>query len=158
MQNIIKSTLESTGTNFQVLEENEKRCILRLGFSLKNGNCDVIINVDLEWRACTVMAFCPTKVGENKRRRVAELLNGLNYNLSIGNFELDFESGDVRFKVSQIFHESNEDAELLFRRQMELCLRSLDEAIPVIMSVVYAGVLPSQALAQFFNKVDSSMN
>lgn len=158
MQDIIKSTLESSGTNFQVLEENEKRCIIRLGFGLKNGNCDTIINIEMEWCAWIIMVFCPAKVGENKRRRVAELLNGLNYNLTIGNFELDFESGAVRFKASQMFHESYEDSEIIFRRQIQLCLKTLDDTIPVIMSVVYANVLPEQALAQFFNNADSSLN
>ena len=98
------------------------------------------------------------KVEENKRRRIAELLNGLNYNLQVGNFELNSESGDIRFRASQIFHELNEDSELIFRRQMDLCMHSLDNVIPVIMSVVYAGVLPEQALAQFYNRADSSMN
>ena len=158
MQNIIKSTLKSAGLNFQILEENEKGSLIKLGIGLKNGNCDAFINVDLEWRACIIAVFCPIKVEENKRRRVAELLNGLNYNLRIGNFELDSESGDIRFRTSQLFHELNEDSELIFRRQMDLCMHSLDNVIPVIMSVVYAGVLPEQALAQFYNRADSSMN
>ena len=158
MRNIIKEALNSTQTHFQVLEENEKKCVLRLGFGLKNGNCDAIIDIDSEWQSYLILVFLPTNVDENKRRRIAELLNRINSICSFGNFEVDFYSGRVRFKSSQLFHEINRDTDLIFRRQMQLSLNTMDEYIPVIMSVIYAGTLPEQALNQYLNKIDSSMN
>jgi hypothetical protein len=158
MQNTIKSALESSGTNFQVLEENDKKCVLRLGFGLKNGNCDTIIDIDSDWKSYMIMVFLPTNVDENKRRRIAELLNRMNTIITIGNFEVDFQTGRVRFKVGQVFEEINADADLIFRRQMQLCLHTMDEYIPVIMSVIYASVLPEQALNQYLNNIDSSLN
>ena len=86
MQNTIKSALESSGTNFQVLEENDKKCVLRLGFGLKNGNCDTIIDIDSDWKSYMIMVFLPTNVDENKRRRIAELLYRMNTIITIGNF------------------------------------------------------------------------
>ena len=158
MRNIIKEALNSTQTYFQVLEENEKKCVLRLGFGLKNGNCDTIIDIDSEWQSYTIMVFSPTNVDENKRRRIAELLNRINSICTYGNFEVDFNSGRVRFKSSQLFHETNGDSDLIFKRQMQLSLHTMDEYIPVIMSVIYAGTLPEQALNQYLNNIDSSMN
>ena len=158
MENTIKSVLESSGINFQVLEENDKKCVLRLGFGLKNGNCDTIINIDSDWKSYIIMVFLPTNVDENKRRRIAELLNRMNTIITIGNFEVDFQTGRVRFKVGQVFEEINADTNLIFRRQLQLCLNTMDEYIPVIMSVIYAGVLPDQALNQYLNNIDSSLN
>ena len=105
-----------------------------------------------------IMVFLPTNVDENKRRRIAELLNRMNTIITIGNFEVDFQTGRVRFKVGQVFEEINSDTDLIFRRQMQLCLHTMDEYIPVIMSVIYAGVLPDQALNQYLNNIDSSLN
>ena len=158
MRNIIKEALNSTQTNFQVLEENEKKCVLRLGFGLKNGNCDTIIDIDSEWQSYLILVFLPTNVDENKRLRIAELLNRINSVCTYGNFEVGFYSGRVRFKSSQLFHDINGDTDLIFRRQMQLSLNTMDEYIPVIMSVIYAGTLPEQALNQYLNKIDSSMN
>lgn len=158
MRNIIKTALESSRTHFQVLEENDKKCVLRLGFGLKNGNCDTIIDIDSDWKSYMIMVFLPTNVDENKRRRIAELLNRMNTIITIGNFEVDFQTGRVRFKVGQVFEEINSDTDLIFRRQMQLCLHTMDEYIPVIMSVIYAGVLPDQALNQYLNNIDSSLN
>ncbi len=158
MRNIIKTALESSSTHFQVLEENDKKCVLRLGFGLKNGNCDTIIDIDSDWKSYMIMVFLPTNVDENKRRRIAELLNRMNTIITIGNFEVDFQTGRVRFKVGQVFEEINSDTDLIFRRQMQLCLHTMDEYIPVIMSVIYAGVLPDQALNQYLNNIDSSLN
>ena len=103
MRNIIKTALESSSTHFQVLEENDKKCVLRLGFGLKNGNCDTIIDIDSDWKSYMIMVFLPTNVDENKRRRIAELLNRMNTIITIGNFEVDFQTGRVRFKVGQVF-------------------------------------------------------
>lgn len=158
MRNTIKTALESSNTHFQVLEENDKKCVLRLGFGLKNGNCDTIIDIDSDWKSYIIMVFLPTNVDENKRRRIAELLNRMNTIITIGNFEVDFQTGRVRFKVGQVFEEINADTNLIFRRQMQLCLHTMDEYIPVIMSVIYAGVLPEQALNQYLNNIDSSLN
>ena len=158
MRNTIKTALESSGTHFQVLEENDKKCILRLGFGLKNGNCDTIIDIDSDWKSYIIMVFLPTNVDENKRRRIAELLNRMNTIITIGNFEVDFQTGRVRFKVGQVFEGINADSDLIFRRQMQLCLHTMDEYIPVIMSVIYASVLPEQALNQYLNSIDSSLN
>lgn len=158
MRNTIKTALESSNTHFQVLEENDKKCVLRLGFGLKNGNCDTIIDIDSDWKSYIIMVFLPTNVDENKRRRIAELLNRMNTIITIGNFEVDFQTGRVRFKVGQVFEEINADTNLIFRRQMQLCLHTMDEYIPVIMSVIYAGVLPEQALNQYLNNIDASLN
>lgn len=158
MRNTIKTALESSNTHFQVLEENDKKCVLRLGFGLKNGNCDTIIDIDSDWKSYIIMVFLPTNVDENKRRRIAELLNRMNTIITIGNFEVDFQTGRVRFKVGQVFEEITADTNLIFRRQMQLCLHTMDEYIPVIMSVIYAGVLPEQALNQYLNNIDSSLN
>jgi hypothetical protein len=42
----------------------------------------------------------PFAVPEEKRLKVAEFLTRVNYGLLIGNFELDFNDGEVRYKTS----------------------------------------------------------
>ena len=44
----------------------------------------------------TFYSICPINVPEHKRAAVAELLTRVNSRLQLGNFEMDFDSGDLR--------------------------------------------------------------
>lgn len=44
--------------------------------------------------------ICPFKASEEKRAPLNEILARLNADVAIGNFELDMDSGEVRFKTS----------------------------------------------------------
>jgi hypothetical protein len=45
-------------------------------------------------------SICPLTVPEDKRPKMANFLTRVNYGLAIGNFELDFDDGEVRYKTS----------------------------------------------------------
>jgi hypothetical protein len=44
-------------------------------------------------------SVCPLTVPENRRVEVADFLTRANYGLAVGNFELDFEDGEIRYKT-----------------------------------------------------------
>ena len=46
-----------------------------------------------------VYGILNSKASESKRARVAEYLHRANYGLNIGNFEFDYDDGEVRYKV-----------------------------------------------------------
>ena len=48
----------------------------------------------------TFYSICPINVPEHKRAAVAELLTRVNSRLQLGNFEMDFDSGDLRYRTS----------------------------------------------------------
>ncbi len=57
------------------------------------------------------------KVTSEARRDVAEFIARVNYGMIVGNFELDFEDGTVRFKTS-IDYEGDELTEALVRNMV----------------------------------------
>ena len=158
MQNLIKSTLEKDEINFQTLQEDENGTAFRMGFGLKNGRVDVIIDINTAWHSYSILAIFPVTVEDNKIRRVSELLNRINYGLTLGDFEIDFSSGNLRFKTTQLYEEIHPDTEFLFRRKLQISFETMDRFTPAIMSVIYANILPEQALAQLQNNIDPSMN
>jgi hypothetical protein len=89
--------LEDDGWYPQQLEGNY---MYRAGFSGKNGQiaCYAQIRVDLEQFLFYVVA--PAKAPEAARMAVAEFITRANYGLRIGNFEMDFSDGEVRYKSS----------------------------------------------------------
>jgi hypothetical protein len=44
-------------------------------------------------------SISPLRAPENRRAEVAQFLTGANYGLAAGNFELDFEDGEIRYKT-----------------------------------------------------------
>jgi len=45
-------------------------------------------------------SVCPLRVPAERRPEVSQFLTGANYGLAAGNFELDFEDGEVRYKTA----------------------------------------------------------
>ena len=45
-------------------------------------------------------SYFPINVPDEKRLKMAEFITLVNYGMRIGNFEMDFEDGEVRFRTS----------------------------------------------------------
>jgi hypothetical protein len=45
-------------------------------------------------------SVCPLRVPAGRRPEVSQFLTGANYGLAAGNFELDFEDGEIRYKTA----------------------------------------------------------
>jgi hypothetical protein len=144
--------LQAFGTLGQFLEEDgwhpqqlEDRYIYRMGFAGEHGQtiCYAQIRDDLEQFLFYVVA--PVKASEELRQAVAEFVTRANYGLRIGNFELDFSDGEIRYKSSLDF----EDAALtpvLIRNAIYPAVQTMDRYLPGLMSVIYGGRLPAEAI------------
>jgi hypothetical protein len=123
----------------------EDRHVYRVGFSGSNGQISCFAQVNIELEQFFFYAVAPVKVPEEHRAAVAEFTTRANYGMRIGNFELDFSDGEVRYKSSLDF----EDATLtpaLIKNTIYPAVRTLDQYIPGIMSVVYGGKSPAEAI------------
>ena len=115
------------------------RDVYRMGFNGKNGllTCYAQIRIDAEQLICYAQA--PIKVPEDRRPEVAEYLTRANYGMYIGNFEMDFNDGEVRFKSSMDF-EDEALSHNLIRNTIYPSVRLMDTYLPGLMKVVYGGV------------------
>ena len=75
----------------------------------------------------------------------AELLTRINFGRTMGCFEMDYEDGEIRFKTTLPFAQESFNMENLNNLLM-FNLASMDRFLPTIMSVIYAGTSPAQAL------------
>ena len=77
-----------------------------------SGGIRIRFNIGCKLRAITesifiyedtliVLAQCVPRVDENQRTHAAEYLTRINYELHLGNFQLDFETGDIMYRISQ---------------------------------------------------------
>ena len=78
---------------------------------------------------------------------MAEFLTRANSGMIIGNFELDFADGEIRYKTS-IDVEGDSLSSSLIKRLVYANVTMMDEYLPGIMSVIYGDVEPKDAIAQ----------
>ncbi len=126
-------------------QQIEERTIYRLGFSGENGQvaCFAQIRVDLEQLLFYVIS--PVKTPEDKRLEIAEFVTRANYGLRIGNFEMDFNDGEVRYKSSLDFEGVVLVPEMI-RNAIYPAVQTMDRYMPGLMSVIYGNKTPEEAI------------
>ena len=74
--------------------------VLRMAFQGKNGRWTCYAKARTEQAQFVFYSIGPVSVPESKRLAIAEFITRANYSTIIGNFELDFVSGEIRYKTS----------------------------------------------------------
>lgn len=118
-----------------------------MSYSGKNGDlrCYAIIRVDLE--EFLFYAVAPVRVPEEVRQSVSEYLTRANYGLRIGNFELDYSDGEVRYKSSIDFEGQNLTQELI-RNAIYPAVHTMDRYLPGLLRVSFGGATPHEAIEE----------
>lgn len=107
--------------------------------------CLALIRTDLE--QLLFYAVAPVRVVAESRLVVAEYITRANYGLRIGNFELDFSDGEVRYK-SSIDFEGEQLTGNLIRNTIYPAVELLDTYLSGLMKVAFGGVEPALAIAE----------
>ena len=127
-------------------QRNDEKYLYRTLFEGTNGElrCYAQVRVDLE--QFVFYAVAPVKVPENQRIAVAEFLTRANYGMRIGNFELDFSDGEVRYKSALDF-EGETLSDNLLKNSIYPAVQVADRYMPGLMAVAFGGKQPSEAIA-----------
>jgi hypothetical protein len=74
--------------------------LIKLTIQGEEAEWATLIRIDEELRLCVVYSIYPVSVPASIRSNVADLLIHSNYDLAFGNFEMDMDDGEVRFRTS----------------------------------------------------------
>jgi hypothetical protein len=89
-------------------------------------------------------SVCPIRVPAERRLEVSQFLTRANYGLAAGNFELDFEDGEIRYKTVLQIHGGGLDATVIKR-----LVRSNGMAMETYLPGVGAVITGTSALPAF---------
>jgi len=89
-------------------------------------------------------SICPLKA-QDHLQVAAEFLTRANYGLSIGNFELDFKDGEIRFKTSIDVTEDGFGLATI-ERLVYTNVLMMDRYLPGLMTVLSGSASPEQAI------------
>ena len=121
--------------------------VLETVFQGQNGKLSCYAKAREEQRQFVFYSICPINVPENKRLAVAEFITRANYGMVIGNFELDFTDGEIRYKTS-IDVEGDRLSFALIKTLVYANVTMMDEYLPGIMAVIYGEMNVGEAIAQ----------
>lgn len=93
-----------------------------------------------------VYGVLPFTVEDDQRLAAAELVTRINHGLVIGNFELDFSDGEVRYKTSLDF-EGEALSEKLLIQLVRANLAIVDAYLPAFIALAIRRLAPAAALA-----------
>lgn len=124
----------------------EGMSVLSMGFSGKNGKWVCYAQAREKQQQFVFYSVLPVNAPDDKRLAVAEFLTRANYGMVIGNFEMDFDDGEIRYKTS-IDVEGATLLASLIRQMVYANVIITDRYLPGLMSVIYGGKSAQDAIA-----------
>ena len=149
MMAVTREVLEGLGLRYKVLpaldpsKPGDRHITYRVNSS-SCGSVEVVVDVASSKDRFAYVVKTPTYVPEAQRINACVYLTYVNYDLSLGNFELDLRDGEVRFKNSCCLVESKLSKGMV-SVAVGLSHQLMDQFFPGLMAVVYGGKLPKEA-------------
>ena len=128
-------------------ERVEGREAITMGFSGESGIWRCLALTDQEREQFAFFSSLDMKVPPEKRRLAAEYLTRANYGLPVGNFEMDFDDGEVRCKTS-VDVEGGKLTSTMIRNLTYCNCALMDRYLPGLMKVVYGNTTPEAAIRE----------
>jgi hypothetical protein len=119
--------------------------VFRVQYSGRNATFPCFVQVRVELEQLLVYAVCPVRTPEEARSRVAEFITRANYGMRIGNFELDYDDGEVRYKTSVDFEGEPLTVRWL-RGLLYPAVQTLDTYLPGLLAVAHGERSPLDAV------------
>ncbi|MEQ8754928.1 MAG: YbjN domain-containing protein [Coleofasciculus sp. G1-WW12-02] len=120
---------------------------LHLLFQGKNGQFNCYARAREAQKQFVFYSLCPVKVPPKKRKQLGEFVCRANFGMIIGNFELDFNTGEIRYKTSIDIKDSFLTEETL-KQLVYTNVLTMDQYLPGIEAVISSKTSPEDAIAQ----------
>jgi hypothetical protein len=135
---------QADGWTAQPMEDDR---ILRVQYQGENGEWTCYAVAEEEDQQFIFYSICPLKVGKTFEVAAVEFITRANYGLHLGNFEMDYDDGTVRYKTS-IDVTDDHITPASIKNIVYPNVLIMDRYLPGLMSVVFANVPPAEAISK----------
>jgi hypothetical protein len=118
---------------------------LRLAFEGQHGRYDCYAQARETQQQLVFYSIYPIITPEDRRGVVAEFITRANYGMVLGNFELDYSDGEIRYKTS-IDVEGDRLSSALIKQLVYINVSMMDEYLPGITAVLDGRSTPLEAI------------
>jgi hypothetical protein len=129
------------------ISQVEGQPAIKMRFQGKNGIWNCLIEVQEARQLIIFYSALPVVVPEARRMALGEYLMRANFGLTTGNFELDFEEGEARFRTSIVAADGS-ISQVMVKTLVYLNLLTMDRYLPGLLAVMDGNVEPAAAIAQ----------
>jgi hypothetical protein len=140
--NVIVQFFDEDDWPYQV---TEPETVVQTQFKGENGQWACFAFAKEEQEQLAFYSICPVRVPEDRRVLMAEFLTRANYNLALGNFEMDFSDGEIRYKTS-IDVEGDRLTTALTKHVIYANVMMMDLYLPGVLLVIYGNGTPAEAI------------
>jgi hypothetical protein len=148
---VVRDYFNEEEWEFVKLDEEEE--VFQVKYEGANGLWSCYAYANDEASELMFYSICPMAAPPEKLLLIAEFLSRANFGLKIGNFELDFEDGEIRYKTS-IDVENDRLSVALVRNLVYCNLQTMDKYLPGIIGVMN-NLSPEEAIARVESKNES---
>ena len=137
----VKAYYDSQGWHYSYKPERD---MIEMLIGLRDvSNCRVITKVRDD--RFVTYCICPLRVREEKRAAVGEYLHRANYGLDIGNFEMDYDDGEIRYKANILCGDQIPKMEII-ERLVDVGMDMFNHFGSGILEVTYGGKNPKEVI------------
>jgi hypothetical protein len=133
---------QEDGWPFEQLEDEE---ILRLEYEGENGKWRCYAHVIEERQRFVFLSSLAGYVPKLMRLEASEYLTRANFGMEVGNFEMDFSDGTVRYRTS-VDVEGGELTPVMIKNLVYVNIAVMDQYLPGLTKVVKDGMEPEKAI------------
>ncbi len=128
-------------------ERIEELPMVRSRYAGRNGNYDCWFQARPAEQQMMFYSRAPINASPEKRAALAEFFTRSNYGMVIGNFELDMNDGEMRYKVS-VDAEAIDLTPTFLKNISYTAVVTMDRYLPGIMKVLYSDIPPADAVSE----------
>lgn len=141
--------MEEEEWKYEILEGEN---VIRFHFKGSSGRLLCYADVDEEKHWLIFYSYLPVNTPPEKLQEMSEFITRANRGMRIGNFELDFEDGEIRYKTS-IDIEGGELTNKMIDNLMRANLSTMNRYFPGMMELIYSEKTPRE-LVQKIEGID----
>ena len=125
--------MEENNLKFQRHDEAER---LMLGIGGRNGRWQIVVQVNQAREQVTVLSMLESHCPPERLPAMCEFLTRANWGLILGNYEMDLQDGEIRYKTS-VDMEGQVLPQSMIRPLMAANISTVDRYFPGLMRVMF---------------------
>jgi|JI10StandDraft_1071094.scaffolds.fasta_scaffold1107456_1 hypothetical protein len=126
--------------------DGDNRVYLSSSYSGQNASVTLVLDANLKKDWVMSFVYLPSKIQQAFRPAIAELLCRINLSeIGLGHFDLDFDDGEIRFRIIFDLEGSHFSIEMA-RNMRDQALLTVDKFYPAIMAVLYGDKTAQEAI------------
>jgi len=140
----LQSLLDAQNLKYEQVDDE---LVYQVRYPAKFMPLTCFAQIDPDWEQFAFYVLIPIRVREDLRLVIAEYLTRVNYGLRVGNFEMDFEDGELRYK-SVISFKDERLTQNWIRNAVLPAISTVDRYAPGFAKIIRGGKTAAEAFAE----------